>query len=202
MRVRLLMMLAAGALISSAATAQTERPSVGTLIDAAAVAEFRSWIDHPVVAISVAAQNMRHADIDQETTDALDRQWRAEREAIDQPLIAQTIARPLSGYLTRLQAWSDGLITEVFIVDRYGLNVGQSAVTSDYWQGDEAKFLETVPHGPDALFIDEAEYHGSSGTWRVQVNMSIPSADGEAVIGAMTVEINLTELARRRAAAS
>lgn len=202
MRVCLTVMLAAGALISSIAGAQDGRPSVDGLIDDSAVAEFRTWIDHPVVGIAVADQNARLAEIDPATIDALDQQWRAERGAIDQPLIAQTIARPLSGYLTRLQAWSGGLITEVFVMDRYGLNVGQSAITSDYWQGDEAKFLETVPLGPHALFIDEAEYHDATGTWRVQVNMSIPSADGREAIGAMTVEINLTELARRRAATS
>lgn len=195
-------MLAGLCLFSSAAVADPTPPDVLSLIDAAAIAEFRGWLDHPVVEITVMDQNQRHQGVSQSTIDALDQQWRGERGQPDQPLIAQTIARPLSTYLTRLQAWSGGLITEVFIVDRYGLNVGQSAITSDYWQGDEAKFTETVPHGPTALFIDEAEFHEPTGTWRAQVNLSIPSDNGQQAIGAMTVEINLTELARRQSASS
>ena len=72
---------------------------------------------------------------------------------------------------------------------------GQSAITGDYWQGDEGKFQKTYPVGADAVFIDEAEFHDGTGTWRAQLNMTI-AKNGKA-IGAITVEINLTELQRR-----
>ncbi len=40
-------------------------------------------------------------------------------------------------------------MTEVFVMDARGLNVAASDVTSDYWQGDEEKFSETFPKGPE-----------------------------------------------------
>lgn len=98
-----------------------------------------------------------------------------------------------------VQAGALGLFTEIFVVDANGLNVGQSAITGDYWQGDEAKFQNTFPNGPDAVFIDEAEWDEDRRIWRAQLNLSIPSEDGTRAIGAATVEVNLTELQRRSA---
>jgi hypothetical protein len=115
------------------------------------------------------------------------------------PLIASTLSSPLSSYLTRVQAGALGLYTEIFVVDSNGLNVGQSAITGDYWQGDEAKFQNTFPNGPDAVFIDEAEWDEDRRIWRAQLNLSIPNQDGTQAIGAATVEVNLTELQRRGA---
>ena len=178
--------------------ATEEEPSFPdtSLIDESALTEIRSWLANPVVAMSIHAQNSKYASIPQADVDSLDKQWRAEREADDQPLIAAILSNPLSSYLTQIQAASGGLFTEIFIMDAKGLNVGQSAITSDFWQGDEAKFIKTFPEGNDAVFVDEPELHESSGTWRAQVNMTI--SEGASPIGAVTVEYNLTELSRRR----
>ena len=80
-------------------------------------------------------------------------------------------------------------------MDLNGLNVGQSSVTSDYWQGDEAKMQKTLPQGKGGIFIDEPEFLENPGIWVAQVNMVID--DGVDVIGVATVEVNLTELNRR-----
>jgi len=149
--------------------------------------------------MSIKAQNELRGNPSQSEIDALDQQWRAEREADDQPLIAATLSAPLSIYLLRIQANSLGLYPEIFVVDSSGLNVGQSAVTGDYWQGDEAKFQETFPVGPDAVFIDEAEWDEDRLIWRAQLNMTVADPETGRAIGAATVEFNLTELERRSA---
>ncbi|WP_204247659.1 hypothetical protein [Kiloniella litopenaei] len=177
--------------------AETQAPSKN-LIDDAAVEIIRKWLENAVVEISINAQNKKYAAISQSEVDALDKQWRAERDKEDQPLIATTLSSPLSNYLTQIQAGSGGLFTEIFIMDAKGLNVGQSAITSDFWQGDEAKFSKTYPNGSDAIFVDDPEFHEATKTWRTQVNLTVSDA-GNKPIGAVTVEYNLTELARRRA---
>ena len=182
------------------ALAQGLPPEVDRLITPQFIAETRAWMANPIVEMMVSAQSERHADLTQDDIDALDQQWRAEREADDQLLIAATLSAPLSSYLTRVQAGALGLYTEIFIVDSKGLNVGQSAITGDYWQGDEAKFLNTFPHGPQAVFVDEPEWDAERQIWRAQLNMSVPSSDGTRAIGAATIEVNLTELQRRRIA--
>ncbi|RCK53744.1 hypothetical protein TH25_04350 [Thalassospira profundimaris] len=167
------------------------------LIDNSVISEVRTWLANPVVEISVKGQNARNVTMSQAEIDAADKQWRAERESEDQPLIAAVLNNPLSGYLTQIQARSGGLYSEVFVTDMHGLNVGQSSITSDFWQGDEAKFQKTYPNGAGAVFIDEAEYIEAVDNWRAQLNMTVSDSAGKPM-GAVTVEINLTELARRK----
>jgi len=181
----------------STGMAQSGPPPSTSLIDDQVIADIRDFLEVPVVWKSVIAQNANTGDLSEADIDKLDKQWRAERETEDQPLVASVLTSPLSSYLTRIQAGALGLYTEMFVMDAKGLNVGQSATTSDYWQGDEAKFQKTFPAGADAIFVDEAEFNDDTGTWRSQANLTVVDPDGKP-IGAVTVEINLTELQRRR----
>lgn len=195
MRRLIMALLLSGLFYPAMATAESPPTSI---IDAKVISQIRDVLARPVVTISIQAQNRYYGQLSADDIDKLDKQWRAEREADDQPLIGAVMSSPLSTYLTLVQAQSQGLYSEVFVMDRNGLNVGQGAVTSDYWQGDEAKFQKTFQVGPDAVFIDEPEFNDEFKTWRAQVNLTIVH-DGEK-IGAATFEINLTELARRQAA--
>lgn len=185
-----------GALVSFGLNA-AEQPPSKSAIDDNALGEIRKWLKNPVVEISISAQNRKYSEISQDDVDKLDKQWRAERKADDQPLIAATLSSPLSNYLTQIQAASGGLFTEIFVMDAKGLNVGQSAITSDFWQGDEGKYQKTFPKGANAVFVDDPELHEDTKTWRAQVNISISDAS-EQPIGVVTVEYNLTELVRRQ----
>lgn len=187
-------------LLATSALAQPPAPDAKRLIDEAFLAKTREWLANPIVALSVKAQNDRNKTLSQPVIDSLDKQWRAEREGTDKPLIAATLSAPLSTYLLRVQAESLGLYTEIFVMDRNGLNVGQSAPTSDYWQGDEAKFQKTFLVGSDAVFVDEAEWDDENKIWRAQLNLTLSDASGS--YGAATIEINLTEMQRRSAPSS
>ena len=169
------------------------------LINKAFIEKTIEWLEVPVMRLTVETRNAAAQDIDQARIDELDLIWRAETKVDDQPLITSVLSNPLSSYLTRIQANSHGLYSEIFVMDRNGLNAGQSAITTDYWQGDEAKFQKTYDVGANAIFIDDAEFDDETATWRSQLNLTLHSESGQP-IGAATVEINLTELARRRAA--
>lgn len=190
-------MLAAVIAAPHSAMAGAELPGdPNTMITDAVIRDVREWLANPVVELSINSQNRLRKNMTQAEIDAADQQWRAEREAEDQPLVAAILTNPLSSYLTQIQARSGGLFAEIFVMDAVGLNVGQSSITSDFWQGDEGKFQNTYPKGPDAVFIDEAEYNEDSDTWRSQLNMTMSNAQRQP-IGAVTIEVNLNELARR-----
>lgn len=180
------------------ADTRAEGAPSSVLVDDALIRDLRRAIQVPVAMISVAAQNARTADLSDSDVFWVDREWREQRDAEDQPLVAELFGSPLSSYLLYIQAASVGLITEIIVMDARGLNVGQSALTSDYWQGDEEKFTRTVSRGSSAVFVDEPFYHEETGTWRCQASLTLSGSDG-AAIGAATFEINLSELARRRA---
>lgn len=154
----------------------------------------RPFLQHPLVIDSIREQNAAHASLGQAEIDDLDQQWRAEARAGGGPFIAEWMARELSQYLIERQAGADGMIAELFVTDNKGLNVGQSEPTSDYWQGDEAKWQKTFLVGPDAIFIDEIDFDDSSGVFLSQVNAAIADPDTGEVIGAVTVGVNVEML--------
>lgn len=186
----------ASAIAPVSAWAQDSAPP-SALISANVVAAVREWSETPIVIEAIKAANLAHQSYTQAQVDELDKAWRAETERDDQPMITAVLVHPLSSYLTRIQARSLGLYSEVFVMDNKGLNVGQSSITSDYWQGDEAKYQKTYSVGPDAVFIDEPEFNTDTKTWRVQLNLSVVDPANKQAIGAITVEFNMTELERR-----
>jgi hypothetical protein len=190
---------AAPAAAPSETAAKPAGPDPLKLITPAVIADVKKLLGQPVTVISIGASNDAHGKIDQAGIDSLDKEWKAETKAEKQPLIAEMLSSPLSNYLLYLQAQSAGLYTEMFVMDDKGLNVGQSSVTSDYWQGDEGKYQKTFQVGPDAIFIDEAEFNDSDKTWRAQLNFTVVDPQSGKPIGAATIEMNLTELERRQA---
>ncbi len=187
---------------SATTNAQPPAPNPNALITPELHKLIDGWIDSKIVRLSVNAQNDRYASVTQSEIDRLDKQWRAELEKDDKPLIAATLSNPLSVYLSRMQGRSVGLFVEIFVMDRHGLNVGQSSITGDFWQGDESKFKKTFPKGAGTIFVDEPEWDDEFMIWRAQINRTVTDESGNTPIGAVTIEVNLTELARRHGAGS
>jgi len=152
------------------------------------------WANDPVLIAAVAAQNSANAGIGQDRIDSLDQAWRAEVGAAETPTITPVLRNPASDFLRGKVAASAGAIVEVFVMDRNGLNVAASDVTSDYWQGDEAKFTESFGSGGDAVFIDEVEFDESTQSYLAQVSFTITDPVTRQPIGAMTIGLNAEQL--------
>lgn len=191
---KILIAATASAVISALPLAVATAADIEGPVKALVDSEVRGWISDPVVVDAVKAQNAENAGLSQADIDALDQQWRAETSASAKPLIDETLANALSGFLKNLKDGSKGLYTEIFVMDNKGLNVGQSDVTSDYWQGDEDKWAKTYPVGPDAMLIGEVEQDESTQRFQTQVSLSVVDpASGEA-IGAVTIGIDVETL--------
>lgn len=158
--------------------------------------EIRAWLADPMVIEAVKAQNAAHESLGQAEIDKLDKQWRAETAAVDKPLIESILSNRLSAYLKGKQEASQGLITEIFVMDDKGLNIGLSDVTSDYWQGDEAKWKETFLKGASAVHLSEVAKDESTQTFQSQISLPIVDPADEAVIGVLTVGVNVEMLAQ------
>ena len=88
-----------------------------------------------------------------------------------------------------------GFIVETFVMDNRGANVAQTARTSDYWQGDEAKFSGSYNNGSGAIHYGDVEYDGSVDEIIVQV--SVPVMNGSRAVGAITFGVSLDRWERR-----
>lgn len=153
-----------------------------------------SWLSDPVVVGAIKEQNAKTSGLDQAAIRKLDKTWRAQATASEQPFVKEVLARELSKYLMEKKEDSRGRITEIFVMDARGLNVGQSDVTSDYWQGDESKWQKTYGSGPGMVFVDEVEEDESTQALQSQASVTISDPESGEPIGAITVGINLDML--------
>lgn len=152
------------------------------------------WLNNSTVVEQIKAQNTKTMNMSEAEIIVLDKQWRAETGASSQPFIKEVMGTSLSAYLKKVKDESQGLYTEIFVMDAKGMNVGQSDVTSDYWQGDESKWQKTYLMGPDAIHVGDVEMDESSQQFQAQLSMSIVDPASGSVIGAVTVGINLDAL--------
>lgn len=160
-------------------------------IPARLIEEVRSWVQEPTVLITLQDRKQRVSAMHQSDIDALDADWRRQRESRKRPLIAQLVGAPLSTFLLRQQVKAGGQFIEVFVMDVRGLNAGISAVTSDYWQGDEAKFQKTFDVGPDAVHFSDVEIKDATGHRAQQFSMTVTDPKTGEKLGAITAEVNL-----------
>lgn len=127
---------------------------------------------------------------------ALDRQWREEIGAGDQPLIESLLLSEASRYLKNIQNKSDGLFTEIFIMDNKGINVAQSAITSDYWQGDEEHWINSYnagkagKTGTNSVSIGHMNVDESTQILQSHISVPITNNSGEP-IGAITFGVDV-----------
>lgn len=156
--------------------------------------KLQTWLSSPVLIEAINRQNVDHAGLTQAEIDAMDKDWRSQAKSGSGPLIDGMLKRKASTYLSDKKAASGELVTEVFVMDNKGLNVAVSDVTSDYMQGDEAKWQKTYPQGAGQIFVDEVEFDDSSDTFQVQMSATVVDPASGQAIGAVTFGINVDAL--------
>lgn len=157
--------------------------------EAFAQSEIAKWAAEPDIIAAVTTANAEHAALDQAKIDELDAQWRAEVGAAAHPLIDSVVNAAASAKLKEKCAGSNGLVTEMILMDSKGLNVGVCDATSDYWQGDEGKWQKTFQAGAGAVFADDVEQDESTQRFQLQTSVTVVDASG-AAIGALTVGLD------------
>lgn len=144
----------------------------------------------PAIVAAIQEQNTRNAGLTEAEIVEQDNKWRAEVGAASQPTITPVMENDVANMLRRIRDDSAGLFTEIFVMDQVGLNVAASDTTSDYWQGDEAKWQQTFGSGSGAMHISEVELDDSTQSYQSQVSVAISDAAGQ-VIGAATFGVNI-----------
>ena len=157
-------------------------------------ANVRAWIEDPLIVETLKDSNARCAHYTVDDLLRLDTAWRSQILLEERPLVQSVTDNPLSSVLRRWQASSDGVITEIIVMDAKGLSVGESEVSSDYWQGDEPKWRNTYLAGSDALFVDAPEKDESTQLLQSQASLAVFDPKTGQPIGAITVGINLDAL--------
>jgi len=141
-----------------------------------------------VFVAETAAHNAKGMTLD--AIRSLDKEWiEAEDElAIHAELMENDCAREIKKITDEIP-----MIGETFVMDNQGANVGQNALTSDYWQGDEAKWEGAYKDGEGGIVVGRAKLDRSTG--QVDQKISIPIIDDSGkVIGAACFGIDPNRL--------
>ena len=178
------------AMAAGPAAANDFAPAMEAFLDG----EVRAWSQSDEIVSAIAAQNAANGVMDQPTIDNMDTTWRNEIGAATTPTIDSVLQNAASEFLRSRVEASGGRITEVFIMDQNGLNVAASGVTSDMWQGDEAKFSETYSVGADAVHLSDVELDESTQRYQAQISITIVDPATGEPIGAMTVGVDAESL--------
>lgn len=170
-------------LLFSTITAAEDAPKA--VIDLAPSLE--EWGNNPMLVTAVKQQNDKGTSL--ETIKSTDKEWMAAIGVT--PFMKAMMDNDTAGELKKLES-TKPYFTEVFLMDNQGANLAMTNKTSDYWQGDEAKFTESFKGGQGAVHIGKVKFDKSSQAYLVQV--SVPVMEGGKAIGAITIGVNLDEL--------
>jgi len=140
-----------------------------------------------VIVAAVKAENDKGKSLDQ--IKAMDKKWKATAGVAD--YMKALMTSECGNHLKKLQN-GQAFYAEIFIMDNQGANVAMTDKTSDYWQGDEAKFKESYKGGAGAVHISEVEFDDSTQAYLVQV--SVPVKDNGKVIGAITFGVDVDKI--------
>lgn len=141
----------------------------------------------PIIIAAVKKENARGKTLSQIKT--MDEKWKKTPGVAGfmKPLLNSRCGKHLQSIRDSKPYYS-----EIFVMDNLGANVAMSDKTSDYWQGDEAKFKKSFNKGKGGVFVDDVEFDDSSQAYLVQV--SVPVKDGNKVIGAITFGIDVDKV--------
>ncbi|MEL6746616.1 MAG: hypothetical protein AAFO79_02210, partial [Pseudomonadota bacterium] len=132
----------------------------------------------------ISAHNQAAATWSQAELDARDARWRNDDAAIIDPVVNNA----LSSFLSSVVA-NDQRIAEIIVMGITGANIAVSSKTSDYWQGDEAKYQKTFGAQTAEPFEDRVEFDESVQTFTQQVSQRLDIAGAPA--GAITVGFDI-----------
>lgn len=156
--------------------------------------ELIEWVRDPVIIDAVREQNIRNGEMSMDEILRLDTVWRDQTKKREKPMIWDLLDRLHSILLRDRRELSEGLVTEIIVMDQYGLNAAISDGTSDYYQGDEEKYQDTYLIGPDAVHVSELYLDESTQTMQTQVSMTVTDPETGDPIGAVTFGIDLSKL--------
>ena len=135
---------------------------------------------------AIREQNRQGMTLDQiKQTDAA---WMAGKS----PLIEELQNNKVGTFLKNIIVQQSGVYNEVFLTDAQGANVAAFPATSDYWQGDEDKFIKAFADGKGEVFVGPAEYDESTKSNAVQI--SVPMMYNDAAIGVLVIGVKISAL--------
>jgi len=139
---------------------------------------------HPIIVKAVKAENAKGKTLAQ--IKEMDKKWLATPGHAD--YMTALMDSECGKFLRSIQNRAP-YYAEIFVMDNQGANVAMTKKTTDYWQGDEAKFIESYKEGKGGIYIGDIKFDDSTRAYLG--HLSVPVKDGDKVIGVVTFGIDV-----------
>ena len=122
-----------------------------------------------------------------------DQQWVLTNDS--SPFIQEIVNNDLSGELREKTAFYNrtygyNLFSEVFVTNKYGVNIAETGKTTDYYQADEDWWQQAKAQG---LYVQDERYDMSAGVSSIAICIRIDDAQGQ-FLGVMKVVYDIREI--------
>jgi len=150
---------------------------------ATATNDWLVYASDPLLVSTVQASNRRFSQMPDVRSyiDDEDAAWRQAPNDVVTPFMAELIGHPLSRDLRRrlhalARVHGYKVYGEVFVTNRYGVNVAQSGKTSDYRQDDEAWWQQARLAG---VYVSDTQYDESAGIYSTDICARVEDPNGQ-----------------------
>ena len=161
------------------------------------IIESQELADDPRVKNAIRISNEEFENIDdvEKYIEEKDADWTSgtfeEKEILVKNLIDHENSKILKNKINFYEGKYGHLVfAEIFTTNKHGVNVAQSAITSDYKQSDEEWWQIAANEG---FHINDVEYDQSAGVYSVDISMRINDDDGN-FLGVMKSVVNLDDV--------
>lgn len=137
---------------------------------------------------AVVEQNEQHLSL--KKIKQRDEQWMKSDETLP---LKKSMSQGRAGLsLRKIVSSKRDVYNEAFLTDNQGANVAAYPLTSDYWQGDEDKWIKSYNNGNGQVYVGKVELDESTHTKAVQISVPVLS-DGKTV-GVLIVGVKLDHI--------
>ena len=145
----------------------------------------------PVIVDGVQRANQEHEEISLEEILELDEKWR-NTEGVDE-FIAGFLDNDVAHALIEFQEQYPGF-SEIFIADAYGLNVGQTNKTTDFYQADEDWWIGAYDEGKGRAFYGVIEFDESAQAEAISLYVPVLDLRDKKAIGVAKAVVSIAAI--------
>ena len=130
--------------------------------------------------VAAESANVLNAELTDEEITVLDTRWRETNVSEMTDDMRYFFTNNAASQLNEFQRQHPEFV-EIFMTDKYGLNIAQTNKTTDYYQADEAWWVQTYYNGDGKAYVGAKEFDESAGLESIPLYTPVYSDRGEVI---------------------
>ncbi len=172
------------------AVSEYERQQIKELL----IRKIERWKRLPKLESLLIERNLKTRRFSKQEIAERDKKWTQAFMRNDFSYSIELVDQEMSAQLREIKKQSQDVVTEIIITDARGLNFAISDMTSDYWQGDEAKFTEVFSKPANTMHFGDINYDESTKRFQLQLSVPLYTEEKFEPLGVMVFGIDVEKV--------